>query len=98
MADYQRYTVESVREVFRAAEEILPERAGLHRTRESRHSVTYSGPEGTVVIDAHRHGPYTDVVVTTNQLRTSKVDSVVRFLLNQFPYQSRDPQRAESGL
>jgi hypothetical protein len=93
MSDYQRYTVDSVREVFAKAEEILPERAGLHRTRESRHSVTYTGAEGTVVLEAHRHGPATDVVARTNQLRTSKVDGVVRYLLNQLPYQPGDPAR-----
>lgn len=91
MSDYQRYTADPVREVLRKADEILTERAGLARQRESRHSVTYTGPEGTVVVDAHRHGLITDVIARTNQLRTSKVDSVVRYLLNQLPYQPRDP-------
>jgi hypothetical protein len=98
MSDYQRYTVDSIREVFRKADEILTERAGLRRSRESRHSVTYNGAEGTVTVDAHRHGPATEVVVITNQLRTSKVDGVVRYLLNQLPYQPGDPARSESGL
>lgn len=93
MSDYQRYTADPIREVFRKAEELLPARAGLRRTRESAHSLTYNGPEGTVIIEAHRHGPQTDVVVRTNQLRTSKVDSVVRYLLNQLPYQPGDPPR-----
>lgn len=91
MSDYQRYTADPVREVFRKADEILTERAGLRRTRESRHAVTYSGPEGTVMLDAHRHGLVTDVIARTNQLRTSKIDAVVRHLLNQLPYQPRDP-------
>lgn len=93
MADYQRYTADPVREVFRKAEEILTARAGLRRSRESEHTVTYTGGEGTVAIDAHRHGAQTDVVVRTNQLRTSKVDGVVRYLLNQLPYQPGDPAR-----
>lgn len=93
MADYQRYTAEPVRQVFAKAAEILPERGGVSLTRESRHSVTYTGPEGTVVIEAHRHGPSTDVVARTNQLRTSKIDGVVRYLLNQLPYQPGDPPR-----
>ena len=99
MSDYQRYTYLSVREVLRQAEEILTERAGLRRTRDGSHSVTYSGPEGSVTLDAHRHGPYTDVVATTNQLRTSKVDSVVRFLLNRLPYQPGDeaPEAEQVG-
>lgn len=93
MSDYQRYTADPVREVFRKAEEILPVRAGLRVTRETGHSLTYAGAEGTVVVDAHRHGPQTDVVIRTNQLRTSKVDGVVRYLLNQLPYQPGDPER-----
>ena len=91
MSDYQRYTADAAREVLRKADEILTERAGVRRTRESRHSVTYSGAEGTVVLDVHRHGFLTDVVARTNQLRTSKLDTVVRYLLNQLPYQPGDP-------
>jgi hypothetical protein len=91
MSDYQRYTVDPTREVLRKAAEILTERAGLNRTRESRHSVTYSGAEGTVVLDVHRHGVVTDVIARTNQLRTSKLDGVVRHLLNSLPYQPGDP-------
>ena len=91
MSDYQRYTADPSREVLRKAEEILTERGGLRRTRESRHSVTYPGAEGTVILDVHRHGMLTDVVARTNQLRTSKVDGVVRYLLNQLPYQPGDP-------
>ena len=93
MSDYQRYTHLPTREIFRLAEEILSARAGLAKTRESHHSVTYAGAEGSVTLDAHRHGPMTDVVAVTNQLRTSKVDGVVRYLLNQFPYQPGDPPR-----
>jgi len=93
MSDYERTTPLGIREVFEKAEEIFPERAGLRRTRESRHSVTYSGPEGTLTVDAHRHGPYTSVIISTNQLRTSKVDGVARHLLNQLPYQPGDPSR-----
>lgn len=94
MSDYQRYTADSVKEVFRKADEILTERAGLRRTRESRHSVTYSGAEGTVMLDVHRHGTLSDVIARTNQLRTSKIDGVVRHLLNQLPYQPGDPVQA----
>ena len=99
MSDYQRYTYLPMREVFQRAEEVLTERAGLRRTREGGHSVTYSGPEGTVTLDAHRHGATTEVVATTNQLRTSKVDNVVRFLLNRLPYQPGDeaPEPEQAG-
>jgi hypothetical protein len=94
MSDYQRYTSLPVREVFQKAEEVLTERAGLTRSRDSRHSVTYTGAEGTVTLDAHRHGPSTDVVARTNQLRTSKLDIAVRYLFNQLPYQPGDPPRS----
>jgi hypothetical protein len=55
--------------------------------------VTYSGGEGTVVLEAHRHGLSTQVTARTDRLRTSKVDGVVRHLFNQLPYQWGDPPR-----
>jgi hypothetical protein len=93
MSDYERSTVVPTREVFSLADEIFAERAELSRTAESRHSVTYAGAEGTVTLEAHRHGPATMVVARTDRLRTSKVDTVVRHLLNQLPYQHGDPPR-----
>jgi hypothetical protein len=90
MSDYQRYTYLPVKDVLRTAEEILAARAGLKRSRESSHGVTFTGPEGTLILDAHRHGAMTDVVISTNQLRTSKIDAVARFLMNQLPYQPGD--------
>ena len=93
MSDYERSTVLSTREIFNRAHQILTERAELVRTEESRHHVTYAGGEGTVTLEAHRHGPSTIVTVRTDRLRTSKVDIVVRHLLNQLPYQWGDPPR-----
>jgi hypothetical protein len=93
MSDYERITVLPTREVFRRAHGILTERAGLKPTRESHHSATYGGGEGTVTIDVHRHGPTAVVTARTNQLRTSKIDNVVRYLMNQLPYQHDDPGR-----
>ena len=93
MSDYERNTVLSVREVFGRAEEIFTQRAELERTNESRHSVTYAGGEGTVTLEAHRHGLATAVVAHTDRLRTSKLDGVVRYLMNQLPYQPGDPPR-----
>jgi hypothetical protein len=93
MSDYERQTVLSTREVFALAQDIFAERADLKRTREGHHDVTYSGGEGTVTLEAHRHGPFTVVTARTNQLRTSKIDTVVRHLMNQFPYQHGDPGR-----
>jgi hypothetical protein len=93
MSDYERSTVLPAREVFAKAAEIFPERAELAVAHESPHAVTYSGGEGTVELEAHRHGFSTVVTVRTDRLRTSKVDGVVRHFLNQLPYQYGDPPR-----
>lgn len=93
MSDYERSTVLSLRDVFSRADEIFRERADLRRTAESRHESTWTGAEGTVVLEAHRHGPSTIVVARTDKLRTSKLDAVVRHLMNQLPYQAGDPPR-----
>ena len=93
MSDYERNTALPRAEVLRLAEEILTTRAGLTRARSDHHGATYTGGEGTVALEAHRHGPITTVTARTNQLRTSKVDAVVRHLLNQLPYQPGDPPR-----
>ena len=93
MSDYERSTVLPAREVFAKAEEIFPERAEMARTQQSAHAVTYTGGEGTVMIDVHRHGFSTLVTVRTDRLRTSKVDIVARHFMNQLPYQVGDPPR-----
>lgn len=93
MSDYERNTVLSAAEVMSLAEQILAERAGLQPGKRSHHAVSFSGGEGTVMLEAHRHGPLTTVTVRTDQLRTSKVDIVVRHLLNQMPYQPSDTER-----
>ncbi len=93
MSDYERNTIYPISKVFEVTDEVLPTRAGLERTRSGRHGVTYTGGEGTATIEAHRHGAMTTVTVRTNQLRTSKLDTVVRHLLNQLPYQPGDPAR-----
>lgn len=93
MANYERNTVLPIREVFRLAAEVFTERVELQKVRESRHTLEYTGGEGTVILDAHRHGPYTSVIASTDRLRTSKLDGVVRYLMNQLPYQPHDPPR-----
>ena len=95
MSDYERSTVLSTREVFQRADEVFEERLPglMTRTHESPHSVTWTGPEGTATIEAHRHGPSSVVVIRTDRLRTSKIDAVVRHLMNQYPYQHGDPPR-----
>jgi hypothetical protein len=93
MSDYERNTVRPISDVLRLADEVLTDRAGLQRTRADAHTATYSGGEGTASVQAHRHGPLTTVTVRTNQLRTSKLDIVVRHFLNQLAYQPGDPER-----
>ena len=90
MAGYQRKTALSPAEILEQAEQILPERIGLSKSKATSHGATYTGAEGTVNLSAHRHGPYTDVVAQTDGLRTSKVDYEVQKFLNQLPYEPED--------
>lgn len=93
MADYERTTVLSTREIWERVDEILTTRGELSLSREEHHERTYQGPEGTVAIDVHRHGPAAIVTIRTDRLRTSKIDGVARHLMNQLPYQPGDPPR-----
>lgn len=93
MADYERSTVLPARDVFALAEQIFAERAELAPLKSDRHHATFTGAEGTVDVEAHRHGPYLVVAARTDRLRTSKVDAVVRYFMNQLPYQAGDPPR-----
>lgn len=97
MAGYQRKTALAPSEVLQRAEELLPEMVGLARTKGSAHSATYTGAEGTVTLSVHRHGPYTDVVATTDRLRTSRVDYEIQKFLNQLPYEPGDRGGRGSG-
>ena len=98
MAGYQRKTALSPDEVLTAAEQMLPERIGINRTKGSGHGATYTGAEGTVTLSVHRHGAYTDVVASTDRLRTSRVDYEIQKFLNHLPYEPFDrggPGRGE---
>lgn len=97
MAGYQRKTASSPAEIFERAESSLPEMVGVAKVKESRHGATYSGEEGTVTLSVHRHGPYTDVVATTDRLRTSRLDYEVQRFLNQLPYEPGDKGGRGSG-
>lgn len=97
MAGYQRKTAFSPTEVLGEAEQFLPELVNLSRSKESAHSATYTGAEGTVTVTAHRHGPYTEVVATTDRLRTSRVDYEVQRFLNRLPYEPGDTGGPGSG-
>ena len=98
MAGYQRKTALSPEEVIAKAEEVIPNLVGLTRSKGSSHEVAFSGDEGTVTISAHRHGPYTDVVASTDRLRTSRLDYEIQRFLNLLPYEpGDDPDSALGG-
>jgi hypothetical protein len=97
MAGYQRKTALSPKEVLAKADEILPEMVGLSRSKSSSHGATFSGEEGTVTLSVHRHGPYTDVVVSTDRLRTSRLDYEIQKFLNLLPYEPGDRPRTVPG-
>lgn len=90
MAGYQRKTALAPSEILERAENFLPERLGVTRSKASSHSATYTGTEGTVTFTAHRHGPYTEVVANTDGLRTSRIDYEVQRFLNMLPYEPGD--------
>ena len=98
MAGYLRKTALSPEEVLTVAEDVLPERIGLSRSKGSGHDATYTGTEGTVSLSAHRHGAYTEVMANTDRVRTSRMDYEIQKFLNQLPYEPFDrggPGRGE---
>jgi hypothetical protein len=90
MAGYQRKTALSPKEVLAKADEVIPAIVGLTRSKGSSHDAVFSGDEGTVTLSAHRHGPYTDVVASTDRLRTSRLDYEIQKFLNLLPYEPGD--------
>ena len=90
MAGYQRKTAFSPSEVLNRAEEYLPEILGLSKTSASSHNATYTGAEGTVNLSAHGHGHYTEVVASTDRLRTSRADYEIQRFLAELPYEPGD--------
>jgi len=97
MAGYQRKTALSPMEVLEKADKILPGMVGLSRSKSSSHGATFTGEEGTVTLSAHRHGPYTDVVASTDRLRTSRLDYEIQKFLNLLPYEPGEPSRSAPG-
>jgi hypothetical protein len=90
MAGYERFTAAGIAEVLRTAEQVLQERIPLTKVKEDDHSVTLSGPDGTVTVAAHRHGLETLVHARTDRLRTERIDLETQYFLNQLPYQPGD--------
>lgn len=97
MAGYSRKTILAPGEILDRAEEVLPDRLGLSRTKGTGHSATYTGREGTVTVSAHRHSLYTEVIAQTDQLRTSRMDYEIQKFLNRLPYEVGDRGGPGSG-
>ena len=90
MAGYQRKTALSPKDVLHQADTLLPDWIGLSKTKGTAHGATYTGAEGTVTLSVHRHGPYTEVIASTDRLRTSRVDYEIQKFLNKLPYEPGD--------
>ncbi len=97
MAGYQRKTAWGPAEVMSQAEKMLPELLGLSRSKGSSHAATWTGEEGVVTLNVHRHGPYTEVVALTDRLRTSRMDYEIQKFLNHLPYEPGDRGGPGSG-
>jgi hypothetical protein len=93
MAAYERLTAMKGSEAVALAADYLRERIPLEVMEQDGHSVTLSGGDGTVTVSAHSHGMDTSVRVSTNQVRTSRIDIEAQHYLNQLPYQPGDRQR-----
>jgi len=87
---YERFTAAPIRDVLRLAEQVLTERIPTTRVAGDGHSITFTGGDGTVTIHAHRHGMDTVVEARTDQVRTSRLDTEVQYLLTLLPYQPGD--------
>lgn len=97
MAGYRRKTAWSPDEVLSKAEHVLPDTIGLTKSKGSAHAATFTGDEGTVTLSVHRHGLYTEVIASTNRLRTSRMDYEIQKFLNQLPYEPGDIGGPGSG-
>lgn len=93
MASYQRLTAATASDAVHLAAEYLKKRIPLEVVSQDHHSVTLRGGDGTVTVSAHSHGLDTTVTVSTDQLRTSRIDLEAQHYLNQLPYQPADRQR-----
>lgn len=90
MGSYQRLTASPARTALVEAEDFLRARIPIEKIASDDHSVTLRGDDGTAVIEAHAHGPDTTVVVTTDQVRTSRLDIEVQHYMSALPYEPGD--------
>ncbi len=97
MAGYVRKTALAPAEVLALAEQELPGRIGLSRTKRSTHGGTWTGEEGTLKLHVHPHSLYVEVTAQTDRLRTSRIDYEVQRFLNLLPYEPSDRGGPGSG-
>jgi hypothetical protein len=90
MANYERLTATPTAEVLRVVETFLTSRIPIRKVGGDAHSIVLEGGDGRVAIHVHRHGLESSVTAQTDQLRTSRLDTEVQHLMNQFPYQPGD--------
>ncbi|MGQ0560504.1 MAG: hypothetical protein ACT443_01365 [Gemmatimonadota bacterium] len=90
MASYERTTAATMRDILQQAERDLLTRLPLRKVAEDRHSITLEGGDGRVKISAHRHGLDTVIHAETDQLRTSRLDLDVQYVISRLPYQPGD--------
>ncbi|CAN5637591.1 hypothetical protein BH23GEM9_BH23GEM9_06320 [soil metagenome] len=95
---YERMTAASIRDVLRLAEDVLTERLPIRKVAGDSHSIRLEGGDGTVTIEAHRHGLETQVHAATDQLRTSRLDLDVQYFMTLLPYQPGDTGGAGVAL
>jgi len=95
---YERVTAAPTSEVLALAVELLTSRLPIQKVAEDRHSVRLSGGDGTVTVQAHRHGMETVVEAITDQLRTSRLDMDVRYFMTMLPYQPGDRRGSGEAL
>lgn len=95
--NYERITAAGTKAVLALAEEVLTSRLPLKKVAGDHHSVTLSGGDGTVTISAHRHGLDTTVHAETDQLRTSRLDLDVQYLMTMLPHQPGDRREVRQG-
>jgi hypothetical protein len=88
--NYERLTAMPGRDALRMAEQVLTERIPTSKVAEDGHSIRLSGGDGTVTFSVHRHGMETVVEASTDQVRTSRLDTEVQYLLTLLPYQPGD--------
>jgi len=94
---YERLTAMPGRGVLRMAEQLLTERLPASKIAEDGHSISLSGGDGTVTFSVHRHGMETVVEAATDQVRTSRLDTEVQYILTLLPYQPGDAKGREDS-